>query len=138
MVAGKEIVRGALLRFVPTVLVVMGLIALTGVIVGRGGVSVAGAAMGAVEIAGLTVGYVAALLAIGKRLRDDASVGGRRANVAALGSILALVATSMVVQGVSPLRAFGLSALAGGAVTVALFAPWIGRRAAAPTAGWGA
>lgn len=134
MIAAGEIVRGALRRFVPTVLAVMGLIAVPSALVAGGGFHAAGLAMGASEIAGLTIGFAGALLVVRRWLRDDAGVSGRRANVAALGSVLALLTLSIVlVQYVSPLRAFVLSTLAGGAVTAGLFAPWLTRRGKSAT-----
>ena len=125
MVAASEIVRGALLRFVPTLLVVIGAIAIPPRILSGEGFHAAGLAMGALEIVGLTLGFGAVLLAARHRLRDDAAVGGRRANVAALGGILGLLAMSIAIQGVSPGRAFLFSTVAGAAVTLALFAPWL-------------
>lgn len=56
VIATRQIARGALLRFAPTGLAVIGVVTIPAAIVSGTGFHLSGIAMGAIELAGLTAG----------------------------------------------------------------------------------
>lgn len=126
MVPFRDVLRGTAARFIPGA--VLGQAAMIGILligeidsIHAGDLGILAAFTGL-----MAAGNLAALGTIGRALRDDANVSGRRALItgAAAGAIHFGVATA--VGGMTIEAGYPLAFLAGALAALAMFFPWIG------------
>ena len=122
----RDILRGTAARFVPGA--VLGQAAMIAVLIVGEPDSLHAGDIGVLAVfTGLmAAGHLAALGTVGRALRDDANVSGRRALItgAAAGAIHFGVATA--VGGMTIATGYPLAFLAGALAALAMFFPWIG------------
>ena len=131
MVESKAIVRGTLARFLPTSAFLMG-VGLVPLILSRTpGLSVRAPILAALEVAGATIGYGAALWVMRKRLSSDAPVSGRQSIVAGVVGPVVIMFAFMVIGSPHTLMSLSVGSLAAGAALgLTMFFPWLARPAA--------
>lgn len=135
MISRPTIFRAALCRFIPGVLAFLGCgLYLTA--------RLKSITLGPAQVEGFTnltlfmaLGFVVSISAVRRALPRGAGVDGRRSVLAGFAAPALLLALEMLHGGpVSHTLNYGFAFAAGSAVSLAMFAPWVGRRAA-PLAG---
>lgn len=133
MLSLKSVLRGAFTRFFPagTLLLLVGVIPL--VLSGGTGVTPYAPLISFLYTGSATVGYVAVLMIMRRRLSADAPVNGRPSIVAGAVSPVAIMLGLMAGPhpGIGWISAI-ICAIVGGALAVAMFFPWLARRVAGP------
>ncbi len=128
MISMRDLVRGAFRRFLPAAAGLLAALLFIPVVSDPNGFSAISAFVLGVEIIGMTLGFFGALSVMRTRLDPSASVAGRRPIVAAIASVVGLMALSTVVQGLGLAR-ISAAALSVGALSgFGLFWPWLRRR----------
>ena len=127
MISVREIVRAAFRRFLPAATALLAALLFIPVVSNPGEFKpVAGLVLG-VEIIGMTLGFLGALAVMRQRLDSSANVAGRRTIVAAVASVVGLLALSTVVQGIGIVRITAASVSVGALSGFAMFWPWLRR-----------
>jgi hypothetical protein len=120
-------VRGAFGRFLPSATGLTAALLFIPVVSDPSGFSAGSALIFGVEMIGITLGFFGALCVMRGRLDSAANVAGRRSAVAAVASVVGLLALSTVVQGLGFARVCAAALSVGGLSAFALFWPWLRR-----------
>lgn len=127
MISLREIARGAFGRFLPSAAGLTAALMFIPVVTSPSDFSSGSALLIGAEMIGMALGFFGALCVMRGRLDSTANVTGRRSVVAAVASVVGLLALSTVVQGLGFTRV-GAAALSVGALSAfALFWPWMRR-----------
>lgn len=133
MIRAVEIIRGAVTRTVPAVLVGFALLVGSSSYA-RAHISLARIALTVAAAFAVAAGSALALLAMRSRLRSDAAVAGRRAFITGLAGFALATTIRPFLSFVHPAGDYLLMGAAGAALAVTMFFPWLESRRAGAAA----
>lgn len=127
MISTREIVRAGTHRFLPSAAGLIAALMFAPVIMEPSGYTIYSLITFLVELAGMTGGFVGALVVMHNRLDRSANVLGRRTVIAAVLSVVAMLALPFFIQGFSMVRIILATAGFGALSGFAMYWPWMRR-----------